>query len=232
MAIFSAGDHERASTSTASCQFRCSGSLSQVPFVRQFWLLLRLWSLTTSCRWLLSWVDSVIDRCLMTTIRFITLMITLTTASNSTSSSSMRTQRRMKTARTTYSTYLLPAHRLQLFQNSNTLFLFLHHGEGAGSQSSSLHDTYQQHSFKSTLLAINSTMRYDPPSPSSPQLPPSSTTNPPPLSLHLAHAHLTRHTPLPASRSRSRSRPPPLAPLLPHRHPPQMGKRCRAWEDD
>ena len=51
-------------------------------------------------------------------------------------------------------------------------------------------------------------MRYDPPSPSSPQLPPSSTTNPPSSSLHPAHAHLTRHTPSPASRSRSRSRPP------------------------
>ena len=51
-------------------------------------------------------------------------------------------------------------------------------------------------------------MCYDPPSPSSPHLPPSSTTNPPPSSFHPAHAHLTRHTPSPASRSRSRSRPP------------------------
>ena len=45
-------------------------------------------------------------------------------------------------------------------------------GGGAGSQPSSLHDSYQQHPFDSTLPAINSTMRYDPPSPSSPQLPP------------------------------------------------------------
>ena len=79
---------------------------------------------------------------------------------------------------------------------------------GAGSQPSNLHETYQQHPFNSTLPAINSTIRYDPPSPSSPQLPPSSTTNPPPSSFHPAHAHLTRHTPSPASRSRSRSRPP------------------------
>ena len=81
-------------------------------------------------------------------------------------------------------------------------------GGGAGSQPSSLHDTYQQHPCNSTLPAINSTMRYDPPSPSSPPLPPSSTTNPPPSSFHPAHAHLTRHTPSPASGSRSRSRPP------------------------
>ncbi|EDR06948.1 uncharacterized protein LACBIDRAFT_299352 [Laccaria bicolor S238N-H82] len=75
---------------------------------------------------------------------------------------------------------------------------------GAGSQPSSLHETYQQHpSFNSTLPAINSTMRYDPPSPSSPQLPPA---NPPPSSFH-PH-HLTRHTPSPGSRSRSQSRPP------------------------
>ncbi|EDR06965.1 uncharacterized protein LACBIDRAFT_299412 [Laccaria bicolor S238N-H82] len=51
-------------------------------------------------------------------------------------------------------------------------------------------------------------MRYDPPSPSSPQLPPSSTTNLPPSSFHPAHAHLTRHTRSPASRSRPRLRPP------------------------
>ncbi|EDR06960.1 uncharacterized protein LACBIDRAFT_299392 [Laccaria bicolor S238N-H82] len=75
---------------------------------------------------------------------------------------------------------------------------------GAGSQPSSLHETYQQHpSFNSTLPAINSTMRYDPPSPSSPQLPPA---NPPPSSFH-PH-HLSRHTPSPGSRSHSRSRPP------------------------
>jgi len=77
-------------------------------------------------------------------------------------------------------------------------------GGGAGSQPSSLHDTYQQHLFNSTLPAINSTMCYDPPSPSSPQHPPSSTTNPPPSTFHPAHAHLTRHTPLPTSCSRSR----------------------------
>ena len=51
-------------------------------------------------------------------------------------------------------------------------------------------------------------MRYDPPSPSSAQLPPSSTRNPPPSSFHPARAHLTRHTPSPASRSCCRSRPP------------------------
>ncbi|EDQ98226.1 uncharacterized protein LACBIDRAFT_336159 [Laccaria bicolor S238N-H82] len=79
---------------------------------------------------------------------------------------------------------------------------------GAGSQSSSLHDAYQQHPFDSTLPAINSGMRYDPPSPSSPPLPPSSTTNLPPSSFHSAHAHLTRHTCSPASRSRPRSCPP------------------------
>ncbi|EDR06952.1 uncharacterized protein LACBIDRAFT_328342 [Laccaria bicolor S238N-H82] len=77
-----------------------------------------------------------------------------------------------------------------------------------GSQLSSVHDAYQQHPFDSTLPAINSGMRYDPPSPSSPQLPPSSTTNLPPSSFHPAHAHLTRHTRSPASRSRPRSRPP------------------------
>jgi len=57
-------------------------------------------------------------------------------------------------------------------------------GGGAGSQPSSLHNTYQQHQFNSTLPAINSTMHYDPPSPSSPQLPPSSTMDPPPSSFH------------------------------------------------
>ena len=81
-------------------------------------------------------------------------------------------------------------------------------GGGAGSQPSSLHETYQQHPFNSTFPAITSKMRYDPPSPSSPQLLPSSTTNPPPSSFHPAHARLTRHTPSPASRSQSRSRPP------------------------
>jgi len=69
-------------------------------------------------------------------------------------------------------------------------------GGGAGSQPSSLHDTYQQHLFNSTLLAINSMMRYNPPSPSSPQHPPSSTMNPPPSTFHPAHTHLcnTTHT--------------------------------------
>ncbi|EDR06957.1 uncharacterized protein LACBIDRAFT_299384 [Laccaria bicolor S238N-H82] len=51
-------------------------------------------------------------------------------------------------------------------------------------------------------------MCYDPPSPSSPQLPLSSTTNLPPSSFHPAHAHLTRHTHSPASCSRPRLRPP------------------------
>jgi len=70
------------------------------------------------------------------------------------------------------------------FSSSSTTTTTNNGGGGAGSQSISLHDTYQQHPFNSTLPAINSTMRYDPPSPSSPQLPPSSTTNPPPSSFH------------------------------------------------
>ena len=90
-------------------------------------------------------------------------------------------------------------------------------GGGAGSQLSSLHDSYQQHPFNSTLPAINSTMCYDPPSPSSPQLPPSSTTNPPPSSFHPAHTHLTRHTPSPTPAPDHVL--PPLAPPLPHLHP-------------
>ena len=80
-------------------------------------------------------------------------------------------------------------------------------GGGAGSQPNSLHETYQQKPFNSTLPAIYSIMRYDPPS--SPQLPPSSTTNQSPSSFHPAYAHIIQRTPSSASPSRSRSRPPP-----------------------
>ena len=182
------------------------------------WPLLRMWSLTTSCRWRRSWAARVIDRRLMPTIIITMVIIILNTTSNSiNTSSSMRTQRRMKTpqrhtAHITYSTYLLSAHRLPLLQHFRHTFLLLPpppmEEEQGVSQVVCTRLINNTHLHNSTLPAINSTMRYDPPSPSPPQLPPSSTTNPPPSSFHPAHAHLTRHTSSPASRSRSRSRPP------------------------
>ena len=170
-----------------------------------------------TCRWLHSWVVLVIDLRLMATIMITTVIITHqqqqhqhqrqyedpmayedpTTVYRTHNIFDVSASSALSTASSAFLTH---------FSSSSTTTT--NNGGGAGSQPSSLHDTYQQHQFNSTLPAINSTMRYDPPSPSSPQLPPSSTTNPPPSSLHPAHAHLTRHSPSPASCSHSRSRPP------------------------
>ncbi|EFI26814.1 hypothetical protein CC1G_15737 [Coprinopsis cinerea okayama7 len=96
---------------------------------------------------------------------------------------------------------------------------------GPGSQPSSLHSPstslhdYQHHPpphFNSTLPALNSSMRYEPPPENNPLTP--SSPNVPPSSYHVPHNGFTRHTPSPShshpgsipidGRSRSRSRPP------------------------
>ncbi|EDR06935.1 uncharacterized protein LACBIDRAFT_299321 [Laccaria bicolor S238N-H82] len=171
------------------------------------WLLLRMWSLTTSCSRLSAWVDPVIDRCLMTTWHHTHQHQHQQQCENATvnenPTSAYRTRSIFDVSASSASSTASSAFPTHFSSSSTTTA-----NNGAGSQSSSLHDAYQQHPFDSTLPAINSGMRYDPPSPSSPPLPPSSTTNLPPSSFHSAHAHLTRHTRSPASRSRPRSRPP------------------------
>ena len=97
--------------------------------------------------------------------------------------------------------YLLPARCLPLLQHFRPTFPL-------SPPTPTVEQGVNQVQFNSTLPAINSTMRYDPPCPSSPQLPLSFTTNPPPSSFHPAYAHITRRTASPAYCSRSRSRPP------------------------
>ncbi|EDR06973.1 uncharacterized protein LACBIDRAFT_299430 [Laccaria bicolor S238N-H82] len=168
------------------------------------WSLLRMWSLTTSCSRLSAWVDPVIDRRLMTTWHHTHHQQHQQQYENATvyenPTSAYRTHNIFDLSVFSASSTASSAFPTNFFSSSTTT--------NKGSQLSSVHDAYQQHPFDSTLPAINSGMRYDPPSPSSAPLPPSSTTNLPPSSFHPAHAHLTRHTRSPASRSRPRLRPP------------------------
>ena len=137
-----------------------------------------MWSSTASCRWLRSWIDR--RRCNdhhyhhhghhhSTTYEDRTHNIFNVSASSASS-----------TASSALITHFSPS--------STTT---TNNGGRAGSQPSGLHNVKQQ-SFNSTLPVINSTMRYDPPSPypSTPSLFHHELTLSP---FYPAHTHLTRH---------------------------------------
>ena len=145
----------------------------------------------------------------------------------------------MKTVRTTYSICICHFQRIvyRFLSISDTLFLFLHdHQQWRRRRRESAKLTTPHLTITPIQLYPPSDKQcdalYDPPSPSSPQLPPSSTTNPPPSSFHPAYAHITRRAPSPAPRHAPDHLLPRLALLLPTVIRRKWGRRSGAHEDD